>query len=146
MGKLLLPRKFYDDVQGLAPLGAPSTQAANIVTYTISQTYMQIGWTRGDGDGCVVVVRASTSAPLTPSNNTKFTANAQFGLGTDIGSGTFVCYIGTGNYLELTGLQTYTRYNIKVAEYNGSVPDYSAIFKASGFVTGTNPRLLRSQA
>lgn len=80
---------------------------------------MTVNWTRGGtpGDGVIVVAKAG-SAPDDPSDNTSYTASAAFGSGTQIGTGTYVVFMGAGTSVNVTGLTASTTYYFEVFEKN----------------------------
>jgi len=80
---------------------------------------MTVGWTRGNGTGGVLVLaRAGGAVNATPVSGTTYTANAAFGGGTQIGTGNYVVYKGTGTSVNVTGLAAGTTYHYAVYEYN----------------------------
>ena len=97
----------------------PTTQATNVAFSNILSDQMTVGWTRGGtpGDGVIVVAKAG-SAPDDPTDGTSYTANAAFGSGTQIGSGTYVVFIGAGTSVNVTALSASTTYYYKVFEKN----------------------------
>lgn len=97
---------------------APSTQAHDILFSGVTSREMVLSWSRGSGDGCLVV--ASQGAPLStlPSDEVNYSANAAYGSGTALGNG-FVVYKGTGTSVTMTGLEIGTDYYIRVFEFNG---------------------------
>jgi hypothetical protein len=97
--------------------GTPSSEAASLVFSNIAIDQMDVSWTNGDGDYRLVV--ASTSAITgTPSDNTTYSADANFGDGNTLNAGEFVVYAGNGSSVTMTGLNSDTEYFIKVFEYN----------------------------
>ncbi|OJJ15873.1 hypothetical protein BKI52_36755 [marine bacterium AO1-C] len=102
-------------------LAAEPTIAANTISFSaITATSMTVGWTNGNGARRVVVAKASSAVDQDPVDGTSYTANAAFGSGSDLGSGNFVVYDGTGNSVTITGLTSVTTYHFKVIEYNGT--------------------------
>ncbi len=98
---------------------APTTQATSFSSSTITNNTMTVGWTRGNGTGGVLVVaRAGSAVNATPVSGTTYTANAAFGSGTQIGTGNYVVYKGTGTSVNVTGLAAGTTYHYAVYEYN----------------------------
>ena len=61
-----------------------------------------------------------SSVNALPLNGTGYTANPVFGTGTQIGSGNYVVYDGTGSTVTVTGLSASTSYYYQVFEYNGT--------------------------
>ena len=97
----------------------PTTQASTVTFSNILSDQMTVGWTRGGtpGDGVIVVAKAG-SAPDDPSDGTSYSANAAFSSGTQINTGTYVVYNGSGTSVNVTGLSPSTTYYFKVYEKN----------------------------
>jgi len=100
---------------------SPSTPASNFTSSNLTSASATIGWTRGNGDaGVLVVARAGGAVNADPTNGTTYTANAAFGSGTQIGTGNYVVYRGTGTSVSVTGLSPSTAYYFAVYEYNAT--------------------------
>lgn len=100
--------------------GEPTTQATSIGFSAIGTNAMTVSWTSGDGANRVVVAHAGAAVDANPSDNTTYTANATFGSGTQIGTGNYVVYNGTGSSMTVTGLSANVVYYFRVYEYNGT--------------------------
>lgn len=98
--------------------GSPSVEASTDVTSNIAVSSFQLDWTIGDGERRIVVVKAGSAVDVSPTDNTVYTADADFTLGEDIGSSNIVVFNGTGNSVTITGLTVGTEYHFKVFEYN----------------------------
>jgi hypothetical protein len=108
-----------DDISIVAACTTPVTQATVLTSASITNTTMTVGWTRGSGTGGVVVVaRSSGAVDSDVTNGTNYTASATFGSGTEVGTGNYVIYKGTGTSVALTGLNLGTTYYFAVYEYN----------------------------
>lgn len=83
-------------------------------------TSIDVSWTMGNGAKRIVVVRQGLPVSWTPTDNLTYSANADFTLATDLGSGNKVVYNGAGNTFTLTGLNVGTLYYFEVYEYNCS--------------------------
>jgi hypothetical protein len=101
---------------------APANQATSFNSSNIALNSMDISWTRGTPDGgneVIVVVRAGGAVNANPVNGaTAYTANAAFSSGTEIGTGNYVVYKGTGTSFSLTGLDDDETYHYAIYEYN----------------------------
>ncbi|MEI8274009.1 MAG: hypothetical protein WCG08_15450, partial [Paludibacter sp.] len=97
----------------------PTTQASSVTFSNILSDQMTVNWVRGGtpGDGVIVVAKAG-SAPDDPVDNTSYNANAAFGTGTQIGTGTYVVFNGSGTSVNVTGLSASTTYYFKAYEKN----------------------------
>ena len=98
---------------------APSTSPSSVNFTSVTSNSMTVNWTRGGtpGDGVIVVAKAG-SAPSDPSNNVDYTANTAFGSGTEIGTGSFVVFNGSGTSVNVTNLNPNTAYYFEVFEKN----------------------------
>ena len=125
---------------GYSPDGSfytePATQASGVGFASLTGTSMTVNWTRGSGDGVIVLMKAGSAVDADPVDGTytTYTANAAFTSGTQIGSGNYVIYKGAANNVPVTGLTADTTYYVAVYEYAGAVD-------TSGVNQGTNYKL-----
>jgi hypothetical protein len=111
---------------GYSPDGSfytePSTQASGVNFTTVTSTGMTVNWTRGNGDGVIVVMKQGSAVNSDPVDGTYtgYVANPAFTSGTQIGSGNYVVYKGTGTSVAITGLTAGTTYYVAVYEYKGT--------------------------
>ncbi|MCX6230309.1 MAG: C25 family cysteine peptidase [Bacteroidetes bacterium] len=97
---------------------APANQATSFTSSLVTNNTMSIGWTRGNGDAVLVVANQGSAVNANPVNGINYSANASFGSGTQIGTGNFVVYNGTGNAVNLTSLSAGIPYYFSIYEYN----------------------------
>ncbi len=75
----------------------------------------------GNGEKRMIIAKAGSAVTAVPVDGVEYTASRTFGNGTEIASGEFVVYNGSGSIYEtLLNLQPRTTYHFKVFEYNGS--------------------------
>jgi len=98
----------------------PSTQAALFTTSAITNNKMIIGWTRGNGNSVLVIARQGSAVNANPDNGTSYTADSIYGNGTEIGSGNYVVYKGSGISTTITSLTSESIYHFAVYEYNAT--------------------------
>jgi CSLREA domain-containing protein len=98
----------------------PTTPATNVVFSNITSTSMTVGWTNGNGANRIVLAKEGSAVNSDPVDGTTYTANAAFGGGTQIGSGNYVIFAGSGNSVDVTGLTGGKTYYFAVYEFNGS--------------------------
>ncbi len=112
---------------------APLSQASLIKFSNVTTNSMSLSWTNGDGVKRVVFAKEGSISAAVPENDTIYTANLNFGDGTQIGSTGWYCVYngttngGSGNGLIVTGLSENTDYYFEVFEYNkgGSIIKYN---------------------
>ncbi len=110
----------------------PANQASNITFPSVGINTMTVNWTRGSGDGVIVLMKSGSAVNSDPQDGTyTYTANAAFASGTQIGTGNYVVYRGTGTSVAVTALTGSTTYYVAVYEYKGDV-------NTSGADQGTN--------
>ena len=100
----------------------PSTQMTSILLPSNTDgTQLNISGTNGNGTNRAVFMKLGTGAITNPSNNTTYTANANWSSkGTQLGSSGYYCiYNGTGNSVSVTNTTANTEYTIQAFEYNG---------------------------
>ena len=75
---------------GYSPDGSfytePATQASGVAFTSVTATGMTVNWTRGSGNGVIVLIKAATAVDADPVDGTytAYTASAAFGGGTQI--------------------------------------------------------------
>lgn len=105
-------------VDGAAP-EVPSVQASDLHFTAVSSTGATVSWTDGNGAGRLVVVRAGAAVDAVPQEGADYSASATFGVGTELGTGNFVVYSGSGSSVAVSGLAPETTCHVQVFEYNG---------------------------
>lgn len=98
---------------------APTTQTLNVTFSGVQESQMTINWTRGNGDSCLVLMREAFAINSNPVNYNSYNpGTSSFDDGSQIGSGNYVVYTGTGTSVTVNGLDGSTTYFVKVYEYN----------------------------
>jgi hypothetical protein len=97
----------------------PSTNASGVTASLANCNNIQLNFTAGNGTRRLVIAKASSAVNVLPVDGNYYTASSAFGSGTDLGSGNFVVYDGTGTSVTITGVTSGTTYHFGVFEYNG---------------------------
>jgi predicted CXXCH cytochrome family protein len=115
----------------------PTVQASNITFPKVSGRSMRISWTRGNGDGSIVVMRLGALADpgiQLPPDGADYAANSDYTLASElpVNSQNFVVYQGPDNNVWVTGLVLDTDYSVAIYEYAGTGPstDYLQLLPA----------------
>jgi hypothetical protein len=98
----------------------PAIQATGVGFENVADISMRITWTQGSGDGTIVVVKKDTVVDSGPVDGTDYTASSVFGSGSQLGTGNYVVFKGSGNQVDITGLTAETFYHVAIYEYAGS--------------------------
>ncbi len=102
---------------------APTTQTSDLNVTNLTGTSLRLNWTRGDGNGRLIIGKQGSPVDVTPEDLTRYSRyTTSFGHTIDqIGStGNYVVYVGTGTNTNITGLAPGETYHFAAFEYNGS--------------------------
>jgi hypothetical protein len=113
----ILPEKIIGRSRSIA---SPTTQASGVSFSNVTSTGFTINWTSGNGTNSLVVIKCGSVVDSDPTNGSSYTPSTAFGSGTQIGSGNYVVYNGTGNSVVISGLNKTSTYYVKVYSFNGS--------------------------
>jgi hypothetical protein len=98
----------------------PTTQATAVTFTTVTSTTFTVNWTNGNGANHLVLIKSGSAVNSNPVDGTIYTAINSFGAGSEIGTGNYAIYSGSGNAVIVNGLQPNTAYYVAVYDYNGS--------------------------
>ncbi|OFX42437.1 MAG: hypothetical protein A2W95_00945 [Bacteroidetes bacterium GWA2_40_14] len=98
----------------------PTIQASGFSVTLAGSSSLTLGFTSGSGTGRIILAKQGSAVNGAPVNTTTYSANAAFGSGSEIGTGNFVVYAGTGTSVEVTGLLASTQYYFQIFEYNNT--------------------------
>jgi hypothetical protein len=96
------------------------TQSTNVNFTGVLDRSMTITWTRGNGDGSIVLVKAGSAVDSAPVDGTAHNASTVFESGDELGTGNYVVLRADANEVTVTGLTASTDYWVAVYEYAGS--------------------------
>jgi hypothetical protein len=98
----------------------PTVQSTNILFPSVSATTIDIEWTRGNGEYCLVVASEDAAVSAYPVDTVDYSSSSTYGNGDDLGGNNYAVYRGTANSFSLTGLSQGKAYHIRVFEFNNS--------------------------
>jgi hypothetical protein len=136
--------KFCSPCEIVSTCITPTVQASFLGNETLwfdtntSTWNANITWNRGNGDGVIIV---ATKLPLvtpivSPTNNTTYYPDYEFGKGQQTGFGQYVVYNGSGTNATITGLEIDTTYTFVIFEYDSSEFCYRTPGSSYTIVTG----------
>jgi endonuclease G len=111
---------YINSLRVVGPAAEPTVQASNVAFSNITATSMTVSWANGNGQSRLVLARQGAAVNDVPVDGTAYTANSAYGSGSEIGTGNFVVFAGSGNSVNVTNLQPSTSYHFAVFEFNGS--------------------------
>jgi len=117
------PQFRIDDIR-LTGIGTPTTQASSFSASGITDVQMNLAWSRGNGTGVLILAKQLGPVDASLVNGTNYTANAAFGSGSEIGTGNFVVYKGTGTGVTVTSLMSGEAYYYSLYEFNSTTNCY----------------------
>ncbi|QTA81634.1 Uncharacterized protein dnl_39760 [Desulfonema limicola] len=97
----------------------PTSQASSVSFSSVTVNSMTVNWANGNGTKRIVLMKEGSSVNSSPADYQTYTASSVFGSGSQIGSGNYVVYNGTGTSVNVTGLKSNTTYYAAVFESNG---------------------------
>jgi hypothetical protein len=97
----------------------PTTNASSLTAALANCNNVQLNFASGNGTRRIVVAKAGSTVNGLPVDANYYTASSVFGQGSDLGSGSFVVYDGTGISAVVSGINSGTTYYFAVFEYNG---------------------------
>jgi hypothetical protein len=103
-----------------ATLSAPTVQPTLPALSNIIGHAMTLGWKKGNGSGRIVIAREGAAVNVNPTDLVNYTANLTFGLGSQIGTGNYVVYEGSGETATIDNLKPSTAYHFAIFEYSGN--------------------------
>ncbi len=116
----------------------PAVQTSNIFLAAATGNSLTLGWTKGDGNGRLVIARKTAAVSADPTDLINYyNGDGVFGSGTKIGTDNFVVYKGSGTSALVKNLEPNTTYHFAVYEYNGNISPVhakpAAVFSATTF-------------
>lgn len=100
-------------------VSAPATQTFNISVASKSGKSVSLSWSAGNGSGRIVLCRKAAPVNVVPQDLTLYTPSDIIGSGSTIGDN-YVVFKGSGNSVNVKGLDPNTTYHFSFFEYNGN--------------------------
>jgi CubicO group peptidase (beta-lactamase class C family) len=114
-------------------MAMPLNNATDLSATPAGGGTVQVQCTAGDGDGRLVVVRPAGSPLAFPVDGVDYQANATYGLGDDLGNGTYVVSSGTATSITVDGFTGTGSYVVSVFEYTkNAATGQNALYKRCG--------------
>ncbi len=99
-------------------LAAEPTVQSTITIGAVTNSTVVVNFSGGNGVRRILLAKLATAVNSNPVDGTTYTANGNFGSGTQIGTGNYVVYDGVGNTQLVTGLTAGATYHFAIYEYN----------------------------
>lgn len=112
---------------------APTVQAALSLSAKTGNS-VTLNFTKGNGDGRVVIARKAGAVNASPADVTFYSYDENFGGGAKLNDDNFVVYRGAGSSITVKQLEPNTTYHFAIFEYNGN---NSPIYLKPGAVFST---------
>lgn len=113
---------------------APATGSTG-ATGVVNNLSITISWNSGPGIGKLVVMKEGSAVTGTPADLSKYPYNPVFGSGSQIATGEYVVFAGSGSSVVVTGLSNNKTYHFKIFDYNGvDAPIYNTVITTSNSV------------
>jgi Lamin Tail Domain len=119
---------------------SPTTPPSAFSSSNLATTSMDIAWTNGNGDNTLMVARAGSAVNADPMSGSTYTADGAFGSGSQIGTGNYVVYNGSGSMVSITNLISSTTYHYAIYTYN-SVDNCYNLTELTGNAMTTGPEI-----
>ncbi|HEX2683353.1 MAG TPA: T9SS type A sorting domain-containing protein, partial [Ferruginibacter sp.] len=99
-------------------LATEPTVQSTITIGAVTNSTVVVNFGGGNGTRRILLARLATPVNSDPVDGTTYTANANFGSGSQIGTGNYVVYDGIGNTQLVTGLTAGATYHFAIYDYN----------------------------
>lgn len=101
----------------------PNLNVTELNFTAVDQTSLSLNFVSGNGDGRIIVAKKGSSVNQEPIDGNGYTANSNFGSGTDLGAGNYVVYSGSEQNVTVAGLSPGSTYHFAAYEYTGSAAE-----------------------
>lgn len=114
----------------------PTQASNNLIITSLSDTSVDISFTKGNGTGRIIVLREGESTTADPSDGTFYASNNQFGSGAQILVGQYVVYYGTNGSCQITNLKQNTSYYLEIFEFSSNSKNTLIDYLTNNTLTG----------
>ncbi|MEQ1584711.1 MAG: gliding motility-associated C-terminal domain-containing protein [Cyclobacteriaceae bacterium] len=98
----------------------PPIPATNLSFSNIQGDQVTLSFTQGNGLSRMLVAKAGSPVDAWPVDFTGYTANGNFGSGSNLGGGNFVVGLTTNNFFTVSNLLPNSVYHFAIVEFNGT--------------------------
>ena len=121
---------------------SPSVSASNfsVNNANVDGDRFYYSFTKGNGARRMVVAKKGSPVTSKPVDGEPYTANADFGSGSEMAPGEFVIYSGTGSGSWVYNLEPSTTYHLAIFEFNGT--GTSTYYLRDPFLVGEKATLI----
>ncbi len=114
-------------------MAMPLANATDLTALPLGGGGVQVQCTAGDGDGRLVVVRPAGTPLAFPVDGVDYQANTTYGLGDDLGNGTYVVSTGTATSITVDGFTGPGNHVVSVFEYTkNAATGQNTLYKRCG--------------
>ncbi|MBS3913162.1 MAG: hypothetical protein KG003_01585 [Bacteroidetes bacterium] len=100
------------------PAFAVNVPASNIHVTAKTCRSLDIKWSRGDGQLCMVTCRRASSEIAFPNDGWQYFPDFRFGFGSDLGNENFCIFTGLDSAISIRNLEENTKYVIEIFEFD----------------------------
>ena len=108
----------------LCSIPSQPTSISGTITSLETSSTIYFSWAKGNGAKRLVIAKYASSVNANPIDGTSYTANSTLGFGSNLGSGNYAVYNGTGSSFTLRGLSAGRTYYLAIYEYNENTGCY----------------------
>lgn len=120
-------------------ISTPS-QCTGVTITNITTNSFKVSWTAGSGSGVMVIVKPQTSSRTAPvnSNFSSYTADPDYGNGTNLGNANYVVFKGAASsgYVIVTGMAS--NYNFEAIAYSYQFGQLTTFPSTYGYLINTS--------
>lgn len=119
-------------------LDVPSLNASDLRFNGQGGTSMKAKWQNGNGPLRVLIAKEGSAVDAFPLDGEDYTADADFGMGDELGAGNFVVYQGAADSVKITNLDPGKTYYFRLFEYNKSFnTGFHSLYQLCDYASGS---------